>query len=275
MHKTEQNYCTKPIRRKITMATVSCLFTLEFEFKHNYCRPHGHGCTEIVFYSGCSGILILNNDSYHYKDGYFSIYQPGQQHADKWKTPGHQFCVGVVGCGADKLPSGLWKGHQALFKAAEELCKESQSRSACRAERLDLLTGLLVLALRSHFSGQSEGRPLPYQVRVLKELLDSRYTEPIQLHDLADRFYVHPDYLRRLFRRALGESPLAYLIRQRLEKAQELLSHIDWPVFKISEAVGFSNPYYFSRLFKKHIGQTPSEYRASHPPSPLPKSSSS
>ena len=257
------------------MATVSCLFAVDFEFKQPQHGPwHSHGCTEIVFYYGCSGTLIQNNHAYPYTDGCFSIYQPGQQHVDELKTPGHQFCVGVVGCDTGKLPSGLWKGNQEMFKATDCLRKESQLHSVCHAERLDLLAGLLVLVLRNHFAEQIEVPRLHYQVRMLKELLDSRYSEPIQLQNLADRFYVHPDYLRRLFRQALGESPLAYLIGRRLKTAQELLSHVDWPVFKIGEAVGFPNPYYFCRLFKKHTGQTPSEYRASHPPSKLPKPSS-
>ena len=257
------------------MATVSCLFAVEFEFKppHN-CLLHSHGCTEIVFYHGCSGTLIQNNRSYPYKNGCFSIYQPGQQHGDELKTPGHQFCVGVVGCDADKLPSGLWDGNREMFKAADWLRKESQLHSACHAERLDLLAGLLVLVLRKHFNGQLEAPRLPYQVRMLKEFLDSKYHEPIRLHNLAGRFYVHPDYLRRLFRQALGESPLAYLIRQRLKTAQDLLTNMEWPVFKIGEAVGLPNSYYFFRLFKKHTGQTPSEYRVSHPPSKPSKPSS-
>lgn len=64
-----------------------------------------------------------------------------------------------------------------------------------------------------------------------------------------------------LFHEIIGMSPIAYLTEIRMNKAKELLSYSALPVSEVGEAVGITNPYYFSRAFKKHTGYSPTEYR--------------
>jgi AraC-like DNA-binding protein len=64
-----------------------------------------------------------------------------------------------------------------------------------------------------------------------------------------------------MFRETFGTSPMHYLIRRRIEHAQELLRITDLPLQEIARRCGIDNPYYFSRLFRKVVGQTASRYR--------------
>jgi len=93
--------------------------------------------------------------------------------------------------------------------------------------------------------------------------IDFNYPLPITIAELADRAGYHRSHLTKLFKQIHGISPLAYLIKVRLEQSQLLLAqHI--PVHQAAQAVGFHDALYFSKLFKRHIGMTPSQYQATH-----------
>lgn len=68
-------------------------------------------------------------------------------------------------------------------------------------------------------------------------------------------------YLIRIFRRTFDTTPLAYVNRRRMEKAQLQLLATDMSVKEIAYSLGFADSSYFSRLFRKHTGCTPAAYR--------------
>ena len=130
-------------------------------------------------------------------------------------------------------------------------------------ERLDILAGWLVLELHRIFGAVSEKSIPKDHAIALKKMIDARYDENFDLQELAGSLYISPDYLRHIFKQRIGESPLSYLIRKRLDSACELLNITDLPIGDIEHRVGLDNAYYFSRIFHKRIGQSPSEYRQS------------
>ena len=67
----------------------------------------------------------------------------------------------------------------------------------------------------------------------------------------------------QLFRNCTGVTPKAWLTRQRLKRACELLSGSGQSVQSVAASVGIGDVSYFCRLFRKHIGQTPLSYRKS------------
>lgn len=66
-------------------------------------------------------------------------------------------------------------------------------------------------------------------------------------------------HLRRLFKKALGVSPLKYVNELRFEKAEKLLSFGEISISQIAENCGFSDVYYFSKAYKKRFGYSPSK----------------
>ncbi len=68
-------------------------------------------------------------------------------------------------------------------------------------------------------------------------------------------------YFRRLFTECMGSSPNKYILDKRIERAKELLSSKQFNINEISEALGFSDIYYFSHIFKKYTGVSPSKFK--------------
>jgi AraC-like DNA-binding protein len=99
-----------------------------------------------------------------------------------------------------------------------------------------------------------------------KDLADARFFEPLRVDDMARAAGLSRAHFSREFRRAFGESPHAYLLTRRLERAAALLRTTDNSVAEICLAVGLQGLGSFTTSFKRAFGKTPTEYRASFPP---------
>jgi AraC-like DNA-binding protein len=99
-----------------------------------------------------------------------------------------------------------------------------------------------------------------------KDLADARYFEPLGVDDLARAAGLSRAHFSREFRRAFGESPHAYLLTRRLERAAALLRTTDNSVAEICLAVGLQSIGSFTTSFTRTYGQSPTAYRAEHPP---------
>jgi LacI family transcriptional regulator len=73
--------------------------------------------------------------------------------------------------------------------------------------------------------------------------------------------------LSRRFRKALGRSPKAEILRLRLERVKQLLAETDLKLSAISTMAGFTHAEHMAVIFKQKTGQCPSEYRRSTHPS--------
>ena len=99
-----------------------------------------------------------------------------------------------------------------------------------------------------------------------KDLVDARYQEPLGIVDLARTAGLSRAYFSREFKRAFGESPHAYLLTRRLERAAALLRTTDRSVAATCFAVGLRSVGSFTTSFTRAYGITPTAYRASFPP---------
>jgi AraC-like DNA-binding protein len=99
-----------------------------------------------------------------------------------------------------------------------------------------------------------------------KDLADARYSERLDVEDMAGAAGLSKAHFSREFRRAFGESPHHYLLTRRLERAAALLRMTDWSVAEVCLEVGLQSIGSFTTSFKRAYGLTPTEYRASQPP---------
>jgi len=99
-----------------------------------------------------------------------------------------------------------------------------------------------------------------------KDVADARYAEPLGVDDLAGAAGLSRAHFSREFRRAFGESPHAYLLTRRLERAAALLRATDRTVANICLSVGLHSVGSFTTSFTRTYGRSPTAYRAQFPP---------
>ena len=122
--------------------------------------------------------------------------------------------------------------------------------------------GLLYLLLcdQLDISCQDRGETREKLQRAI-ELLEGDKTGDISISELAASCHISETYFRRLFARAFGMSPMAYLTHKRMSYACELLRNTPLSVEDVCYESGYRDPAYFCRMFKKFTGLPPSEYR--------------
>lgn len=99
-----------------------------------------------------------------------------------------------------------------------------------------------------------------------KDLADARYFEPLGVDELARAAGLSRAHFSREFRRAFGESPHAYLLTRRLERAAALLRTTDRSVADICFSVGLQSVGSFTTSFTRTYGVSPTAYRVTFPP---------
>jgi len=99
-----------------------------------------------------------------------------------------------------------------------------------------------------------------------KDLADARYFEQLDVDELAHAAGLSRAHFSREFRRAFGESPHAYLLTRRLERAAALLRTTDRSVADICMSVGLQSVGSFTTSFGREFGFSPTAYRAKFPP---------
>jgi AraC-like DNA-binding protein len=92
-------------------------------------------------------------------------------------------------------------------------------------------------------------------------LIHQRPGEPWTIDTLAREVSVSRATLARRFGTLVGETPLAYLTRWRMDLAAQRLRDSDATVGAIAAAVGYRSEYAFSRAFTRHRGMAPGRYR--------------
>ncbi len=97
------------------------------------------------------------------------------------------------------------------------------------------------------------------EVQRLRAYIDERYAEDLKLDDLAALVGWNPYYLLRVFRRAVGLPPHAYLEGRRVWHAQRLL-RCGQPIADVAYATGFSSQSHFTVTFRRLVGVTPGQY---------------
>lgn len=91
--------------------------------------------------------------------------------------------------------------------------------------------------------------------------IESNYSREITLGNLAETFYISPNYLSSVFNEKNGMSLKDYVNRLRIDKAKQLLKDTDLKISEISRKLGYSQMSYFGSVFRKLEGCTPKEFR--------------
>ena len=100
------------------------------------------------------------------------------------------------------------------------------------------------------------------RLRRARDLMDREYARPLDVAELARAALMSPAHFSRQFRAAYGETPYAYLMTRRIERAKALLRSGELSVTEVCLAVGCTSLGSFSARFTQVVGETPTAYRA-------------
>jgi AraC-like DNA-binding protein len=117
---------------------------------------------------------------------------------------------------------------------------------------------------RLHQTGRNEISVQPSrsyrQIDQAIRLLSLQYGQQLSIEGIARTLGYHRAHLTRLFKEATGLSPMQYLFKVRMKKAEELLEG-ELTIAQIAASVGYNDPLFFTKQFHKWSGQSPTEFR--------------
>lgn len=105
---------------------------------------------------------------------------------------------------------------------------------------------------------QKQGNALVEQI---EQIIQKECHTQLSIDSIADRVYMSPSYISRVFKNQTGETILDHLQSVRMKKALEYLGMPQYHIYEIGTMVGYENPSYFAMVFKKYYGMTPKKYR--------------
>ncbi|KZB62804.1 AraC family transcriptional regulator [Thalassospira sp. MCCC 1A02491] len=101
----------------------------------------------------------------------------------------------------------------------------------------------------------------PVVKRRVFDFVEAHLDQPLTIEDLADVADLSAYHFARMFRKTVGEAPHKFVLRQRIERAMEMLRDDRASVAEIALATGFSSQAHLTTRFSHFTGLTPAKYR--------------
>lgn len=133
--------------------------------------------------------------------------------------------------------------------------RPNEFSKACYGCLLDLSQGIA----RIHSSESYRGNEV---IKKTVAYLELNYSHSISLNELADHVHLSKEYLCSLFKEAMGQTIMTFLLYIRIARSRIFL--LQYPEKKVKEIAfmcGFESPSYFCMVFKKIVGTSPDNYR--------------
>jgi AraC-like DNA-binding protein len=162
----------------------------------------------------------------------------------------------------------LEKNKKDFYKCCEEIINEQQKSMSGFDLILKALTMKLVILLireiqyeentKDNLKFSFESTEKTNIVYSIINYMNENYMNNISLDKIAKNMYLSSVYISKIFKEVTGDSPINYLIKLRLARANSLLKE-NIPIQVVATNVGYKDAYYFSKLFKKYYGVPPSK----------------
>ena len=154
-----------------------------------------------------------------------------------------------------------------ILQIALILLEEAKTNSPAGRLYADSLIQTMTLHLLKNYTNASavqentHGGLSGYKLRRVTEFIVENLEEDLSLAAIAAIADLSQFHFARAFRISTGKTPQQFLMRQRIERAKELLAKNDLPIIEISLQTGFKNQSHFTTLFRKYTQYTPKLWR--------------
>ena len=106
-----------------------------------------------------------------------------------------------------------------------------------------------------------QGGLSPARLRTIKDLVHAKMENELTLIEMAQSVSLSPTYFSRMFRKSTGETPHQFVLRNRVERAKQMLREAEMRVLDVAVACGFKTQQHFARVFRRSCGASPTQYR--------------
>jgi AraC family transcriptional regulator len=150
------------------------------------------------------------------------------------------------------------------FACAEMLTE----RVPAKSDRVAHLTKLIASCLAEKYTSAAAEKAdfrggLPVrQLRKVEDYVHEHMADDISLESLAELAELSPFHFSRVFKQTTGMSPLQFVTRERITRAQQLIRETRRSLIEIGLDVGYKNPSHFAQVFRRVAGVTPSTFRS-------------
>ncbi|QIF05490.1 AraC family transcriptional regulator [Roseimicrobium sp. ORNL1] len=151
------------------------------------------------------------------------------------------------------------------FACAEMLAAKTPGNSRHISDLTNLLASYLVEKYTNAAPEKTDFRGgLPIrQLRKIEGYIGEHLAEEISVETLASLTGLSVFHFSREFKHATGMTPLQFVTRERITRAEMLLRETSLSIIDIGMETGYTNPSYFSKVFARVAGVTPSVFRNS------------
>ena len=159
-------------------------------------------------------------------------------------------------------------GRDAALTHLSLACADMVSaRTPGDSERVAAFTQLLAIYIAEKYTNIASEKPdyrggLPIaRLRKVEDYVGAHLAENISIEQLAELAELSPFHFSRVFKDSTGMTPLQFVIRERMLRAQQLIRETSRSLIEIALEVGYTSPSHFADVFRRTVGMAPSEFR--------------
>jgi AraC-like DNA-binding protein len=260
---------------------VEVLWTARYDYEPGWTlRPHQHEFFQIIYCLGGRGTLILAGDAHPIAPRTLFLIAPRRQHglvaSSRVKTLDVKFQVRDAQLAKPllRLPAALPRADDSLAHLLERIRHEGAKRQPYYREICATSVVEILIALIRQARGVRDTAPQaadlpegaladPVALRAVRHI-HAHYARPLTLQRLSRSVGVSERHLRAHVEQALGESPLRYLARYRIDRARDLIAGGELALKEVAARTGFKSVHHFTRIFTRHVGRPPGAWRQTY-----------
>jgi AraC family transcriptional regulator len=149
------------------------------------------------------------------------------------------------------------------------VCAELLSaRTPGKSRRIAALTQFFAGYLAEKYMRAAAEKPvfhggLPiYHLRKVEDYVRDHLAGEVPVEKLAELVELSPFHFSRVFKESTGMSPLQFVVRERITRAQQLIRETSRSLIEIALDVGYTSPSHFAQVFRRIVGVTPTDFRS-------------
>ena len=235
---------------------------------------HFHDAFEIYYMKDGTCTYFIEDHIYKVVPGDVILIPGNTAHRTTYGGVAHSRLL--VNCSSDYIPASvlerldtighLYRNNRVISQLEELFAKiehEYSHADALSADVLKCFTAELLFVILRHKNEHELKKTAGSDfVTTVQEYIQNNYMNEVKLSSIAEMLSVSQEHLSRMFKQETGIGFKDYLVRFRLQKAEDMLKHEPGrAVSEVAYACGFNDGNYFSYKFKEAYGIPPTKVR--------------